>query len=438
MSDLPEEAGSKARLRSPERRQTALRMECPDDLLPPEHPARQIWEITGRLDLSGFYLGVKAVEGRAGRDATDPRLLVALWLYATTEGVGSARELDRLCREHRAYEWLCGGVSVNYHMLSDFRVSQGVALDALLTQLITVLVEQDIVKVWRISQDGTRVRACAGASSFRRRERLERLHDDARAHVEQLRAQVEDPGEQVTVSARVRAATERAARERAERLARAVARLPEIERRQARLARKVTAKEKARRLPEPRVSTTDPDVRVMKMSDGGFRPAVNIQIASDTDSRAILGIDVVGEGVDTGLSEPMREQVQKRTGRPVKEHLLDGGYINLPEIERASAQGVDVYIPARPPRSKSGRADRHAPRKGDSAALAAWRERMRSDEGQSIYRLRASTSETINADLKQNRGLDRLNVRGTEKIKCVALWAALAYNLVHFGQHWVG
>jgi len=437
MSETLESRLPQARLRSPERRQTVLRVECPDDLIGEDHPAREIWEITGRLDLAQFFSEVKAVEGQAGRDATDPRLLVALWLYATTEGVGSARELDRLCREHRAYEWLCGGVSVNYHMLSDFRVGHGEALDGLLTQLIVALVQHDLVKVWRISQDGTRVRACAGAGSYRRREGLRGLQKDARQHVRRLRRQFEDPAQQAVVSARIKGARERAAREREERVTRALALLPELERRQERLAKKIAAAERAGRLREPRVSTTDPEVRVMKMSDGGFRPAVNVQIASDTESRAILGIDVVSQGVDTGLSEPMREQVEARTGRAVRQHLVDGGYLNLSEIERATAQGVDVYVPAKPPRKKGGRGDRHAPKQGDTPELAAWRERMRSEEGQEIYALRASTSETINADLKQNRGLDKLTVRGLGKIRCVALWAALSYNLVHFGRHWI-
>jgi transposase len=168
------------RLRQPNRSQAVLRIESPEDLVPEDHAVRAIWEVTGRLDLSRFYTEVRSREGQAGRDATDPRLLVALWLYAAVEGVGSARELNRLCESHRAYQWLCGGVSLNYHTLSDFRVGHGAALDDLLTQLIVALVEQKLVQVWRISQDGTRVRACAGSSSFRRRDRLKVLCEQAR------------------------------------------------------------------------------------------------------------------------------------------------------------------------------------------------------------------------------------------------------------------
>jgi transposase len=366
------------------------------------------------------------VEGQAGRDATDPRLMVALWLYATTQGVGSARELSRLCQEHRAYQWLCGGVSVNYHTLSDFRVGHGEDLDALLTQVIATLVEKDLVKVWRISQDGTKVRAFVGTSSFRRRDRLKKLHQQAQSHVEELRRQVDDP----ELSARQRAARQRAAAERETRLEQALAQLPELE--QKKLQRKV-AKAKAPDLSQLRVSTTDPQARVMRMSDGGYRPAVNVQLACDPESRAILGVEVSSQGADGGQSESLRRQVEKRTGKTVKEQLLDGGYLNLQEIERATQEKVDLYVPAKVPKNPEKRKNPYDPRPGDSPAIRAWRQRMSSETGKAIYKLRAATSETVNADLKCYRGLRRLTVRGLDKVRCAVLWSALAYNLLHFG-----
>lgn len=232
-------------------------MECPEDLVSEDDPVRVIWEVTGKLDLSRFYEPVKAREGHVGRDATDPRLLLALWLYASTEGVGSAREVARLCESHRGYQWLCGGVSVNYHLLSDFRVSHGEALDELLTQVLAALSQRKLIEVWRISQDGLRVRACAGAGSFRRRNRLQDYLEQAREHVRQLRAQLEEASLAATVSARKRAAQERAGRERAERLEKALAQLPELERRQKQRATTVSAKDRAKKLKEPRVSATD-------------------------------------------------------------------------------------------------------------------------------------------------------------------------------------
>lgn len=421
------------RLRIPHRSQVEMRLECLDDLIASDDPVRLIWDVTGNLDLSGFYAAVRSCEGHKGRDATDPRLLVALWLYAATEGIGSARELDRLCRSHRSYQWLCGGVSLNYHTLSDFRVNHGAALDALLTQIITALVSQDLVQVWRISQDGTRVRACAGASSFRRRSRLEKLLSETQAHVEELRARLEEPGELSGLSARQRAAQERAARERNQRLDKALSQLPELEKKQRKLARKVAAKDKAKKLSERRASTTDAEARVMKMSDGGYRPAFNVQLACDPQSRAIVGVEVSNSGVDTGQSEPMRAQVEKRTGQKVSEHLLDGGYLVHGEVERAAEEQVTLYVPPKPPRNCKTRESAYEPRPSDSAVLAAWRHRMGSPEGQDIYKLRGASIETINADLKTYRGLERLTVRGLAKVRCVALWSALAYNLLHFG-----
>lgn len=434
MSDDPVEPSTRGlRLRRPERSQYVMRMECAEDLVPESHPVRVIWAVTERLDLSGFYASIRAREGVVGRDATDPRLLVALWLYAATRGVGSARELARLCEETRAFQWLCGGVSVNYHTLSDFRVGHGEALDALLTQLIAVLVGQGLVRVWRISQDGTRVRACAGAGSFRRGERLQELHEEAKAHVAELRRQVEEPGAAAGVGGRRRAARERAARERQQRLEQALARLPELEQKQRELAPKVAAKDRARKLSEPRVSTTDPEVRVMKMSDGGYRPAVNVQLACDPESRAIVGVEVSSSGVDTGQSEPMREQVERRSGQKVSEHLMDGGYLTLDDIEQAAEQEVRVYVPPKPPRNRQRRASAYEPRPGDSPAVAAWRQRMGSEQSKAIYKLRGATSETVNADLKTHRGLRQLTVRGLDKIRCAVLWSVLAYNLMHHG-----
>lgn len=421
------------RLRVPERSQVAMRMECPEDLVPEDHPVRMIWSVTERLDLAAFYREVRAVEGEAGRDATDPRLLVALWLYAATEGVGSARELSRLCSDHRAYQWLCGGVSVNYHLLSDFRVGHAEALDKLLTQVIAALVSQKLVQVWRISQDGTRVRACAGGGSFRRRSRLQDLHRQAREHVEQLRQRLEDPLQSAGLSSRQRAAQQRAAREREQRLEQALARLPQLEARQEALSKKSSAKQRKEHR-EPRVSTTDPQVSVMRMSDGGYRPAVNVQLACDPHSRAIVGVDVSNHGVDAGQSAPMRQQIERRTGEPVREHLLDGGYLSFEEIEEAQTQEVQLFVPPKPVRNREKRKDPYEPRPGDSEAVAAWRERMGSAEGKEIYKLRGQTIETINADLKTHRGLDRLTVRGVDKIRCVALWSAVAYNLLHFGR----
>lgn len=413
-------------------------MQCADDLVEADHPVRLIWQVVKQLDLSRFFEPIQARAGEPGRNATDPRLLVALWLYAATRGVGSARELARLCTESRPYQWLCGGVSLNNHTLSDFRVGHAAALDELFTQVIASLVGKKLITVQRISQDGTRVRACCGASSMRRRERLRLLLKQARQHVQELKKLIDDPEQSAALSARKKAAMQRAAREREQRIEQALQQLPTLEARQEKLARRVSKADQARgKLKEPRASSTDPEARVMKMPDGGFRPAVNVQLATDTQSRAIVGVQVINHGVDTGQLEPMRKQVEQRSGRKVREHLADGGYLTFQDINRAAGQEADVtlYVPPKPPRDPEKFGSEYVPRDSDSEAVKQWRLRMGSDQARQIYTQRAATSETVNADLKTHRGLVQLTVRGIAKAQCVALWCALAYNLLHFAMH---
>ena len=284
------------------------------------------------------------------------------------------------------------------------------------------------------------MRAAAGAASFRRKSTPGELLAEAEAHVKDLRAVLDDPERSAGWAARKKAARERAAREKLDRINRAVAALPALERRQQERAKKLSRKQKERQN-EPRASTTDAEAPVMKMPNGGFNPAVNVQLAVDTGSRAIVGVDVTGRGCDNGLAEPMRRQVERRTGQKVEEHLVDGGYAQAGQVERAAAEGVTLYIPPKPPRSRKdgGRASGYDPVPGESRVLTDWRARMGSEAGRAVYKERAATSETVNADLKTHRGLGhRLLVRGLAKAKCVALWSALAYNLLHFGAALVG
>lgn len=408
----------KARVLRPVRSQQEWRASSLDDLLPAEHRARVIWALVLRLDLGRFYTDIASRSGHAGRPAIDPTLLVALWLYATAEGVGSARELSRLCSEHDAYRWICGGVGVNHHTLSDFRVAHGAALDDLLTQVLAVMMKQGLVKLERVAQDGTRVRASAGAKTFRRAGTLQERLVAAAAHVQAVKALAESPGD--TRSARQQAAAERAAREREARIARALAELPKAQ------AAKSNRKRRGK-LEEARVSTTDPEARVMKMGDGGFRPAFNVQLATDTQSRVIVGVSV-SNTLDHSQMEPMLEQIEQRTGERPKQHLVDGGFAKLSALAVAEAKGVTVYAPVMEPRS----AERHAPRKGDTPAVAAWRQRMQTDEAREIYKQRAATAETVNGDLKLWRGLGSFGVRGTEKALALSLWSVLAYNLLRW------
>ncbi len=423
-------------LRVPERRQVAMVVQCPDDLVGAGHPVRTVMALVETLDLSRFAEPIKAREGVAGRDATDPRLLVGLWLYACIRGIGSARELARRCEESAAFRWLCGGVGVNHRLLSDFRVDHGAGLDERFTQLIASLVDKGLVSVSRVSQDGVRVRVSAGADSFRREERLHQLLAESKQHVEELRRQLENPEVSAGLWGKQKAARRRAATERQQRLEQAIAQLPELKRKQAEAAEKAGNGKSGQKIreTEPRVSTSDAEARRMKMPNGGFNPACNVQLATDTESRAIVGVAVSYEGSDSaGLSEPMRAQVEQRSGRPLQQHLLDGGYMRHADIEHAHEQGVELFLPPKPARNPERRGRELEVKPSDSAAVQAWKQRMASAEGKEIYRQRAATSETVNADLRSYRGLTQLTVRGMPKIKCVALWCALAYNVLHFG-----
>ena len=387
-----------------------------EDLLTPEHHARTVWQFVLGLDLSPLLDTIRAVEGGPGRPATDPRILVALWLFATVEGVGSARALDWLCANHHGFRWLCGGVSVNYHTLSDFRVGHLALLDDMLTHSVAVLMEQDLVDLNRVAQDGMRVRASAGAASFRRRPTLEQCLQEAQTQVQRLRAELEtDPAE---ANRRQQRAQQRAAREREERVRQALARMPELE-----------AKKKADDKEKARASTTDPEATVMKMADGGFRPAYNVQFSTDTATQVIVGVEVGTIGSDLGQLAPMVGQIQERFGQAPQEVLADGGFAKHEDIDTVSAPdvGCTVYIPV--PQPKDPKKDRYAPHPKDSPAVAAWRQRMRTEEAQAIYRERAATAECVNA-LARNRGLRQFLVRGLAKVKVIALWYAVAHNLL--------
>lgn len=404
------------RLREPNRKQTILQAVDVERLIDEEHPARAIWRVLEGMDLSRFCAAIKAREGVAGRDATDPRILLALWLYGISQGVNSAREIARLCEEHAAYRWICGGVSVNYHSLSDFRSAQQAALDELMSKLLAALIKRKLVRLYRVAQDGTRVRASAGAGSFRRKPSLERCLKQARAHIRALEGEAAQ-----ALAPRVQAARQRAAREYQARCQEAVAEFEQLS------EHKAQAKNHPQRRLEVRASTTDPQARVMKMADGGYRPAYNLQLATDTESRMIVGVQVSNAGVDSRQLAPMLEEIQRRTGHWPAQHLADGGYLNFQAVEEAAARGIEVFAPLRAHR---GYREPHVPRRSDSAAIADYRRRMSSEAGKQIYQTRAATAETVNADLKTWRGLDRLLVRGVDKVLSVTLLAALAYNLL--------
>ena len=412
------EGRARPRLQRPQRDQITLRPSDLESLLPADHRARLVWAFVESLDLSAFHARIKAVEGHSGRPPIDPAILVSLWLYATLEGVGSARALDRLCDEHDAYRWLCGGVGVNYHTLAAFRVEQADILDRLLTESVAALLADGLVTLATVAQDGLRVRASAGAASYRRRSTLERFLDEAEAQVDALKAELDD--DPAATSRRIGAARERAASERAERVRKALRHLPELEAAKRRAGKPVD---------EARASTSDPEARVMKMADGGYRPAYNVQFAADAESQVIVGLDVTPAGTDHGQLRPMLGQLRRRYGRDPDALLADAGFQTIAEIDELSAAacGTTLYLPVRTPADKTR--DPHQPLADDSPAVAAWRVRMGTAEARELYKRRAATAECVNA-IARNRGLQRFGVRGPDKARAIALWFALAHNLM--------
>jgi len=398
-----------------------------DAAFPQDHPARAIWDILERLNLDAFYGSIKAVLDRPGRPTTDPQVLLALWLLATVEGIGSARQLARLCSQHDAYRWLCGGVPINYHMLSDFRVANQAALDGLLTQIVGRLMAVGAVSLERVAQDGTRVRASAGASSFRRKDTLEACLKKAREQVKRLAEQREHPDPGLTKRQQV--AQERAARERLERVERALEYLPELEVAKD-LQRKKHAKADREKVTELRVSTTDPEARVMKMPDGGYRPAYNAQLATDSATGVIVGVAVTTSGSDAHQAPPMEEQIERRTGQRPKEYLIDGGFATREDITLLGKRGATVYAPVRQPRSRPEE-ERYQTRYGDSEEVVAWRQRMATEEGKAVYRQRGAIAEWANAQLRQH-GLTQFTVRGLAKVTTVMLLMAVAHDLLRW------
>lgn len=415
------------RLRVPQRDQVEMSWASLDERLDPDSQARVVWSLVSKLDLDAWLRDVKAIEHHSGRDATDPRLLVSLWVFATLKGVGSARELERLCKDHLAYQWLCGGVSVNYHLLADFRSQGGEKWENLLVQIVASLMSEGLVTMQRVAQDGMKVRASAGKSSFRRKPSLEEFVEDAKQQVQALKNLAEtNPDE---LSNRQRGARERAANERKTRVEEA-AKQCEILRKQ----REETAKQNGRKPTEARASTTDPEARTMKFSDNGYRPGYNVQFSTDTASGIVVGVDVTNAGNDAEQMPSMLDQLEENYQQLPEEVLVDGGYVSLGAIDATERRGCKVYALAkeRERQEKAGK-DPYARKKKDTDFTAAWRKRMGEEASKQLYRLRSQTSEWVNA-MCRNRGLWQMPVRGLQRCKSVATLYAITHNLIHQGK----
>ncbi len=425
-----EVSAAQARIKRPHRDQIQWQDASLDQLVPKDHRVRAVWAYVDSLDLTPLYQKIRAVEGGVGRDAVDPKILMALWMWATIEGISSARHVARNCEKDFTYRWICGEVGVNYHLLSDFRTDHGEFLDELLTDTIATLMHAKIVTLETVAQDGMRVRAHAGSGSFRRKKTLEQCRQEAAEQVKRLRDENDDDSANGQDASRTRrqAAVERAARERAAQIAEALKNLEEL--RQQKEQRKKGSGEKAR------CSTTDPEARQMKMGDGGFRPAYNVQFATDGGARMIVSVDVTNNGSDGGQMSPIHEAVCETYDKTPDNYVVDGGFSTIEDITTVEERGSRVAAPmTHEDRITKRGGDPHARRAQDTDAMFAFRQRMKTEDSKAILKQRPSIAEFPNAFCR-NRGLHQFRVRGLEKVRTATLWYAITFNfmrMLHLG-----
>lgn len=384
-------------------------------MLPPTHRARVIDQVVGTLDLAGFTEASTSVEGHAGRATLSPRMMLTVWLYAISEGMGSARRIARLVGTDDAFRWIVGDVAVSHHSLSAFRVGHGARFDQLLTDILASLMHRGLLRLDLVAQDGTRVRASASAPSFRRYESLLECREQAALHLKAVLADADNP--------------EHTAAEHAARTAAAAAFQKRVEEAIETVVVLQKERDKAtpsRRKKPARASTTDAEARVMKMPDGGFLPGYNIQLAVAGSElggpRTIVGVQVTNVGSDMGSVTPMLEQIAARTGSMPDTLLADANHAKHACIDNGAAKGVELLI-AVP--DNAGDVTRQT-----SQAVLDWRARMETEEAKLVYRARAGLVELTNAHIKQHFGVDHVLVRGAAKVTCVALLAVLTFNIL--------
>lgn len=483
---------SSPRLITPCRDQLILSPLDVEKLIPDDHPARAIWNFVGNLDLKSYCEKILSVEGAAGRPAYDPRLLISLWVFAYTRGVGSSREIERLCGYHPAFQWLTGMEVISQHTLSNFRIDHQDELDELFTQILGVLSAENLITLKQVTQDGMKVRAFAGADSFRREETVRAHLDEARELVKAMG----DPGKDTPPgNKREKRAKERAAEEREKRLKQA---LDEFEK--VRAAKKTEEDRK-----NARVSETDPDARVMKHGDGGFAPSYNVQLSTDAENDIVMNVDISQSASDAGELTGNMAKVEERSGARPEQVLADGGFTTRANILSMAEKKID-FIGSLPDKTGVGekqyerrgiakefrneafrhdertdtftcpmgaelhrvgkgreeigltlytyRADadfcaactrrteccpgenahgRSLARQVEDPAIIAFREKMDTEEAKKTYRMRGRTGEFPQAWIKEKLGLRKFRTRGKEKVKQEALWACLTYNI----QQWI-
>lgn len=414
MIELPT---AKKRIAEPERMQGQMRYEIPDELVTETDPARLLWSVLGKLDLTAFGAQCASVEGAAGRSLLSPRMMLTLWLYAISQGIGSARKIAKLIQKDVANRWIVGDLKVGHHKLSEFRVGYGEALNELMTDVLASLMEKGLLSLDLVAQDGTRTRAAATAPSFRSYGSLLQCRQQAALHLKAVLAQADDP--EYTRAQHI--GREAAARDFQDRVEAAIETVEELQKKRG-------PKDKP-----ARASTTDAEARVMKMGDGGFRPAYNVQylVAGSPlgGPRTIVGVEVTNVGSDMGCLTPMAEQVQERTGELPKTILADGGHAKHEDIVQMEKKGITVIVPPADHAKPLEQLGKEGPE------VRAWRERMETEEAQKLYRARASLCELSNAHQKSHHGITQFLVRGLPKVTCVVLMGVLVSNLLqHAGR----
>jgi transposase len=423
------------RIRQAERNQAGFELVDLESLVVDDHPVRAVWSFVEGLDLQWFYDRIKARGETPGRPATDPRILLALWLYATADGVGSARALARLCEHHTIYRWVCGGVGVNHTLLSEFRLDSGEFLDGLLTRSLAALMKEGLVTLDEVITDGTKIRAAASRSSMRRRQTLAELEEKARARVAELKQELE--ADSAAGERRLSKRRLSAAEDRARRVAAALAKHPatapkDDEKDQSKGDEPPPASGKSGKNPkEERVSTTDPDAPLMRMADGAVRPAYNVQVASACGF--VVAIEPVQRRNDRGLAPMVVAQVQQRCGKRPDRLLADTGAMTAADIGMLAQTHPSMQVFSPPPARKDAskpesKARYERNRAAEPQCLKEWRTRMDSEEGQAVYKRRSNT-EHVHARLK-NRGFDRMVLRGLAKIRIACLLHAVTHNIM--------
>ena len=482
---------TRPRLAAVNRRQLVMRTMDVELLIEEDHPARSIWELVGRLDLSRYYADIAAVEGRAGRDHTDPQVLISLWLYAYSRGISSAREVARRCEYEPSFQWLCALEPISYHTLSDFRSDQKAALDNLFVQVLGMLSAEGLITLERVTLDGTKIKANAGGNTFRRQEKLEAHLRLAR---EQVRLMEEQSAQEEQMTKRQVAARRRAARQRQSRLEEAVR---EVERMQS-------EKKEDRERFVARASSTDPEAHVMRNGEGGTVPSYNVQLLTDTAHGLIVNVQATTDAVDHHQLAPALERCEQTLGCLPQQVVADGDYTNHASVQAAADCGVDFYgswqeswkpgehdaqgrsaaflasafpydaerdcftCPAGETLTHQATQNREqgvrihvyrapkaacrscalrpqcAPQKArpawvrsisrneEPATTLAFKAKMGTEEAQQIYAQRSPIAEFPHAWIKERCGLRQFRCRGRLKATLEATWAALSYNLTRW------